>query len=69
MHKIFGGKLRSRVTCCRCSFNSDTFDNILDLSIDIHDVVSLNQAMHKFVAVDHLNGTDKYKCDKYVALL
>ena len=66
MHKIFGGKLRSRVTCNECQHNSDTFDSILDLSVDIHGVDTLRDALHKFTAVDCLKGADKYECEKYV---
>jgi ubiquitin carboxyl-terminal hydrolase 36/42 len=64
VHKIFGGKLRSRVTCSECRHNSDTFDSILDLSVDIHGVDTLRDALRKFTAVDYLKGTDKYKCEK-----
>lgn len=49
-----------------CGYNSDTFDSILDLSIDIHGAFSVQQALKKFVAIDSLKGADKYKCDKYV---
>jgi ubiquitin carboxyl-terminal hydrolase 36/42 len=68
VHKIFGGKLRSRVTCNECHHNSDTFDSILDLSVDIHGVETLRDALRKFTAIDYLKGADKYKCEKYVIL-
>ncbi|KAH9965798.1 hypothetical protein BC827DRAFT_1258986 [Russula dissimulans] len=64
VHKIFGGKLRSRVTCEECRHNSDTFDSILDLSVDIHGVDTLRDALRKFTAIDYLRGADKYKCEK-----
>ena len=64
VHEIFGGRLRSRVTCYDCGHNSDTFDRILDLSLDIFRSDSLKDALKKFVAVDHLKGADKYKCEK-----
>ncbi|KAF5387760.1 hypothetical protein D9615_000611 [Tricholomella constricta] len=64
VHKIFGGQLRSRVTCRDCGHNSDTFDRILDLSVDIHRAEALKEALKKFVAVDYLKGADKYKCEK-----
>lgn len=66
MHRIFGGKLRSRVACDECHHNSDTFDSILDLSVDIHGVDTLRDALRKFTAIDYLKGADKYKCEKYV---
>ena len=69
VHKLFGGRLRSRVTCMQCGYNSDTFDSILDLSIDIHGCASLKDALRKFTAVDYLKGADKYKCEKCVMFL
>lgn len=69
VHKLFGGRLRSRVHCLSCGYNSDTFDSILDLSVDIYGVNTLTDALRKFVAVDHLKGADKYKCDKFVDTL
>ncbi|RPD66958.1 cysteine proteinase [Lentinus tigrinus ALCF2SS1-7] len=64
VYMIFGGLLRSRVKCLACGHNSDTFDRMLDLSVDIAGVNSLRDALRKFVAVDHLRGADKYKCEK-----
>ncbi|KAF9263710.1 cysteine proteinase [Marasmius fiardii PR-910] len=64
VHKVFGGRLRSRVTCHDCGHNSDTFDSILDLSLDIHRAHNLSVALRKFVEIDHLKGADKYKCEK-----
>lgn len=66
VHKLFGGRLRSRVTCRDCGHNSDTFDRILDLSLDIIRCDSLRDALRKFVNIDHLKGADKYKCEKWV---
>ncbi|EJD53964.1 cysteine proteinase [Auricularia subglabra TFB-10046 SS5] len=62
--RVFGGKLRSRVRCCSCNHPSDTFDSILDLSLDIQNASSVHQALKHFVAIDHLRGADKYKCEK-----
>ncbi|KZT05667.1 cysteine proteinase [Laetiporus sulphureus 93-53] len=64
VHKIFGGRLRSRVTCLECGHNSDTYDSVLDLSVDIYGVSGVKEALRKFTAVDHLRGADKYKCEK-----
>ena len=69
VYAIFGGLLRSRVKCLSCGYNSDTFDRILDLSVDIAGMISLKDALRKFVAVDHLRGVDKYKCEKCVGPL
>ncbi|KAG8218543.1 cysteine proteinase [Butyriboletus roseoflavus] len=64
VHRIFGGRLRSRVTCRECNYNSDTFDGMLDISLDIYGSSTLKDAFKKFVAVDYLRGSDKYKCEK-----
>ncbi|KAF7352580.1 Ubiquitin carboxyl-terminal hydrolase [Mycena venus] len=64
VHKIFGGRLRSRVSCSECGYNSDTFDSILDLSLDIHNMTGVRAALRKFVQPDMLKGADKYKCEK-----
>jgi len=66
VHKLFGGRLRSRVTCRDCGHNSDTFDRILDLSLDILRCDSLKEALRNFVNVEVLKGADKYKCEKCV---
>ncbi|PWN19183.1 cysteine proteinase, partial [Microstroma glucosiphilum] len=64
IQKIFGGKLLSRVTCLSCQHNSDTFDPILDLSLDIRGCDNLGQAMSNFTQIDELRGSEKYKCEK-----
>jgi ubiquitin carboxyl-terminal hydrolase 36/42 len=64
VHKLFGGRLRSRVTCGQCGFNSDTMDSILDISLDISNISTLKEAFQKFVGIDHLKGGNKYKCEK-----
>ena len=65
VQKMFGGKLRSRVTCHNCGHNSDTFDPFMDLSLDLRKgITSLTDAFRAFVAKDHLTGSEKYKCDK-----
>jgi ubiquitin carboxyl-terminal hydrolase 36/42 len=64
VHRVFGGQLRSRVKCRNCGHPSDTFDSILDLSIDVNGVHSVKESLHKFVKLDVLKGADRYKCDK-----
>ena len=64
VHRIFGGRLRSRVTCHVCGNHSDTYDSILDLSLDIYNMQSVKDALKKFTAKDYLKGADKYKCEK-----
>ncbi|PWN50103.1 cysteine proteinase [Violaceomyces palustris] len=64
VHKIFGGRLRSRVTCHACKHNSDTFDPYMDLSLDVRKGIdSLTDALSAFTAKDRLTGSEKYRCD------
>ncbi|GAA5865785.1 hypothetical protein JCM3774_003092 [Rhodotorula dairenensis] len=64
IHQLFGGRLRSRVHCTECGHNSDTFDSILDLSLDLVGARSLRDALENLVRVDVLKGQNKYKCEK-----
>ncbi|KAM0751689.1 cysteine proteinase [Meredithblackwellia eburnea MCA 4105] len=64
VHQIFGGRLRSRVKCTECGHPSDTFDSVLDLSLDVNGCDSIKQALNRFVRVDTLKGSNKYKCEK-----
>lgn len=64
VHQIFGGRLRSRVVCSQCQHPSDTFDSMLDLSLDIQRVDSVKEALADYVKIDHLKGANKYKCEK-----
>ncbi|CAH2069578.1 unnamed protein product [Thlaspi arvense] len=65
VHKIFGGRLRSQVKCEQCSHCSDKFDPFLDLSLDISKADSLQRALSRFTAVEHLDdGAKVYQCER-----
>jgi len=64
VHRMFGGKLRSRVVCEHCNTPSDTFDNFLDLSLDISQANSVTSALKAYHKFDRLRGANQYKCDK-----
>ncbi|KNE90055.1 hypothetical protein PSTG_16500 [Puccinia striiformis f. sp. tritici PST-78] len=64
VHRMFGGKLRSRVVCEHCNTPSDTFDNFLDLSLDISQASSVTSALKAYHKFDRLRGVNQYKCDK-----
>jgi ubiquitin carboxyl-terminal hydrolase 36/42 len=68
VHKVWGGRLRSRVHCNSCGANSDTFDTFLDLSLDITpNTGDIRNALKGFAKEDRLEGRNKYKCEKSVA--
>lgn len=64
IHRMFGGRLRSRVTCLSCQHNSDTFETMLDLSLDIRKSGNLREALDLFTEKDQLRGSEKYRCEK-----
>lgn len=64
VYALWGGKLLSRVSCQQCGANSDTYDSYLDLSVDVGKAGSVKDALENFIAIDHLRGSNKYKCEK-----
>ncbi|KAH8926491.1 cysteine proteinase [Atractiella rhizophila] len=61
--RIFGGKLRSRVTCKTCGYNSDTYDEMMDVSLDVR-LNDVEGGLRAFTRAERLDGQNKYKCDK-----
>ncbi|KAL5698924.1 ubiquitinyl hydrolase 1 [Ranunculus cassubicifolius] len=63
VYKIFGGRLRSQVKCTECSYESNKYDPILDLSLEIAKASSLLKALRNFTDVEELDGGEKhYQC-------
>ena len=50
------------VRCTKCMKTSETFDPLLDLSLDIKSCNSLLQALQKFTKPDMLDGENQYAC-------
>ncbi|XP_063212317.1 ubiquitin carboxyl-terminal hydrolase 42-like [Chroicocephalus ridibundus] len=70
IHQIFGGFLRSRVTCLSCSAISDSYEAFLDVPLDIKAAASVTAALEDFVKPEQLDGNNCFKCrqcDKMVA--
>nr|GMC85183.1 ubiquitin carboxyl-terminal hydrolase 23 [Ipomoea batatas] len=65
VHRMFGGRLRSRVKCMQCSYCSDKYDPFLDLSLEILKADSLYKALEHFTAPELLDGGEKqYSCQQ-----
>ncbi|XP_071673818.1 ubiquitin carboxyl-terminal hydrolase 17-like protein 6 [Patagioenas fasciata] len=64
VHQIFGGFLRSRVTCWSCQAVSDSYEAFLDVPLDIKAAASVTAALEDFVKPEHLDGENCFKCSK-----
>ncbi|XP_059690545.1 ubiquitin carboxyl-terminal hydrolase 42-like [Gavia stellata] len=70
VHQIFGGFLRSRVTCLSCKAVSDSYEAFLDIPLAIKAASSVTEALEDFVKPEQLDGESCFrcsKCDKMVA--
>lgn len=61
MREIFGGQLRSRVTCRTCQFTSDTNDDILDICLELQGQ-DLERCLSHFCRAEVLDGSNRYHC-------
>ncbi|KAL5785874.1 hypothetical protein ACOSQ2_008266 [Xanthoceras sorbifolium] len=61
---IFGGHLQSQVICTNCDNVSNQYENMMDLTVEIHgDAASLEECLEQFTAKEWLHGDNMYKCD------
>lgn len=62
--QIFGGRLISKLRCCSCNHSSDSYESIVDLSLEIKDVDNLPHALESFTMVEKIGGSDtKFTCE------
>ncbi|KAI8812150.1 hypothetical protein BJ742DRAFT_674130 [Cladochytrium replicatum] len=66
---IFGGKLQSEVICLRCKTKSAKQDPMLDLSLEIQNCSSVEDALRKFTEPELLSGSNRYFCEKCKSLV
>ncbi|KAK4806394.1 hypothetical protein QYF61_016244 [Mycteria americana] len=64
VHQIFGGFLRSRVTCLSCKAVSDSYEAFLDVPLHIKAASSVTAALQDFVKPERLDGENCFKCSK-----
>ncbi|XP_008226232.1 PREDICTED: ubiquitin carboxyl-terminal hydrolase 15 isoform X1 [Prunus mume] len=64
----FGGHLRSKVKCLRCHHESERYENIMDLTLEIFGwVESLEDALTQFTTPEDLDGENMYRCGRCAA--
>ncbi|XP_042509959.1 ubiquitin carboxyl-terminal hydrolase 21-like [Macadamia integrifolia] len=64
VRQIFGGQLRSQLQCCNCGHCSDTFEPLIDLSLEIEDADSLTCALQSFTKVEKIDPETRFTCEK-----
>ncbi|NXO84291.1 UBP42 hydrolase, partial [Sitta europaea] len=64
IYQIFGGFLRSRVTCLSCKTVSDFYEVFLDVLLKIKGASSLTTALEDFVTPKQVDGRKRFKCSK-----
>ncbi|CAN6446309.1 unnamed protein product [Victoria cruziana] len=65
IQQTFGGCLRSKVMCLKCHHESERFENIMDLTLEIPAwVESLEDALAQFTSAEDLDGENKYRCGR-----
>ncbi|XP_027555193.1 ubiquitin carboxyl-terminal hydrolase 42-like [Neopelma chrysocephalum] len=65
IYQIFGGILRSRVTCLRCQTVSDSYKAFLEVLLKIKAASSLTAILENFVKPKLQNGKPCVKCTKH----
>ncbi|XLR21624.1 hypothetical protein S83_049524 [Arachis hypogaea] len=61
VEKVFGGRSLSKLRCCNCGHSSDTYEPLIDLSLEIDNVDTLSSALESFTKVENIDA--KFKCD------
>ncbi|XP_065826973.1 ubiquitin carboxyl-terminal hydrolase 36-like isoform X2 [Oscarella lobularis] len=64
IHQIFGGYYRSQVICLQCRHESNTFEPLLDLSLNIKNCFTLKKALERYIEPEILDDSNKYLCSK-----
>ncbi|GFS32580.1 ubiquitin-specific protease 20 [Actinidia rufa] len=63
--QIFGGRLISKLRCCNCGHCSDTYEPLIDLSLEIENVDTLPSALESFTQVEKIEDIEtQYTCEK-----
>ncbi|XP_021718867.1 ubiquitin carboxyl-terminal hydrolase 15-like [Chenopodium quinoa] len=65
VQQTFGGRLKSMVVCLRCRHESERYENIMDLTLEIFGwVESLEDALTQFTNPEDLDGENMYRCGR-----
>ncbi|XAR70632.1 Ubiquitinyl hydrolase 1 [Bertholletia excelsa] len=63
--QVFGGRLISKLQCCNCHHCSDTYEPLIDLSLEIENVGTVPGALQSFTRVERIEDSEtKFTCEK-----
>ncbi|THG21925.1 hypothetical protein TEA_009197 [Camellia sinensis var. sinensis] len=63
--QVFGGRLISKLQCCNCGHSSDTYEPLIDLSLEIENVGALPSALESFMKVEKIEDPEtKFTCEQ-----
>ncbi|XP_057976274.1 ubiquitin carboxyl-terminal hydrolase 21-like isoform X2 [Malania oleifera] len=64
VNEVFGGRLISKLRCCNCNHCSDSYESIIDLSLEIKDMETLPHALESFTKVEKIGDPEmKFTCE------
>lgn len=53
----------------KCQGKSERHERMMDLTVEIEgDIGTLEEALHKFIGIEILDGENKYQCSRLVTL-
>ncbi|XP_047260413.1 ubiquitin carboxyl-terminal hydrolase 20-like [Capsicum annuum] len=65
VQQVFVGRLVSKLRCCNCGHFSNTYEPLIDVSLEIKDADSLHSALDSFTRVEKLDDPKiKYTCER-----
>ncbi|PHT39081.1 hypothetical protein CQW23_22654 [Capsicum baccatum] len=65
VQQVFGGRLVNKLCCCNCGHCSNTYDPLIDVSLEINDADSLHSALESFTRVEKLDDPEiKYTFER-----
>nr|XP_018896943.1 PREDICTED: ubiquitin carboxyl-terminal hydrolase 36 isoform X1 [Bemisia tabaci]XP_018897022.1 PREDICTED: ubiquitin carboxyl-terminal hydrolase 36 isoform X1 [Bemisia tabaci]XP_018897097.1 PREDICTED: ubiquitin carboxyl-terminal hydrolase 36 isoform X1 [Bemisia tabaci]XP_018897181.1 PREDICTED: ubiquitin carboxyl-terminal hydrolase 36 isoform X1 [Bemisia tabaci] len=63
LNQIFGGYIRTEVTCLECQYVSTTFQHFQDLLLDIRQASTVDDALENYFSKERLDEENAYKCE------
>ena len=64
VHQLYCGQLVDYITCLSCHNRRQRLDEFMDLSLDVADCATLEEALRHFVQSETLTGDNRWRCDQ-----